>query len=147
MALAASFTVRGKDQRISNVLYKIQDEKKLKKCRVVHFNRLKPFRQRPEPLTPPIPLVPRQSISSEESECDTSELESTIASSDSEDNTADEADSPIRSSTTENSDPDDEEVTEQPESAPVLRRSTRQTSARLVWKCCPMQTSESELDD
>ena len=72
-------------QRIGNVLYKIQDEKKLKKCRVVHFNRLKPFRQRPESLTSPMPLAPRQSISEEsDSDSDNSELESPSASSDSE---------------------------------------------------------------
>ena len=92
--------------------------------------------------------MPRQSISSEESECDTSELESTTASSDSEDNTADQADSPMRSSTTENSDPDDEQITEQPEPAPVLRRSTRRRR-RPDWygNVVTMQTSESELDD
>ena len=133
---------------IGNVLYKIQNEKKLKKCRVVHFNQLKPFRQRPEPLTPPMPLVPRWSILSEECESDTSELESTIASSDSEDNSVDQADSPMRSSTTENSNPDDEEVTEQPEPAPVLRCSTRHRR-RPDWygNVVTMQTSESELDD
>ena len=134
-------------QRIGNVLYKIQDEKKLKKCRVVHFNRLKPFRQRPESLSSPMPLAPRQSTSEEfDSDSDTSELESTTASSDSEDNSVDQANSPTRPSTKDNSNPDEEEVAEEP--APVLRRSTRQRR-RPDWygNVVTMQTSESELDD
>lgn len=89
---------------IGNVLYKIQDEKKLEKYRVVHFSRLEPFRQCPIPLTPPMPLVPGQSIWSV-SESDTSELKSTITGSDSEDNSADQAESPTQSSTTENPNP------------------------------------------
>jgi hypothetical protein len=121
---------------------------KPKKSRVVHFNRLKPFRQRSEPLTPPVLLVPRQSISSEETEGNTSELESTVANSDGEDNPTEDADSPTRSSTIENSNPDGKEVIELQEPTPVLRCSTlRRRRPDWYGNVVTMQTSGSALDD
>ena len=90
-----------------------------------------------------MPLVPRQSTSEKsDSDSDASELESTTAISDSEDNSVDQADSPTRPSTTDNSNP---EVAEEP--APVLRHSTWQRR-RPDWygNVVTMQTSESELD-
>jgi hypothetical protein len=90
--------------------------------------------------------VPRQSISSGESEG--SELESTVASSDGEDDFTEEADSPSRLSTTENCNTDSEEVIELQEPAPVLRCSIRRRR-QPDWygNVVTMQISESESDD